>query len=162
MQAVSPRKDLYEAVQTVGRAVSGRSTLPILGHILIAPQGETLKLTATDLEMWMECALPARIQTALGEESETAGFTAPAGVTETSAAGAAGTGAATVEVAPAGPGPPAATTGEPATSSTSRATPVAIRRRAPPVAVTIAHPTSAYCPPSWTWSTVVSRRAPGP
>lgn len=80
MQAVCPRKDLYEAVQSVGRAVSGRSTLPILGHILVAPQGESLKLTATDLEMWMECSLPARIQTALGEESETAGFTAPARV----------------------------------------------------------------------------------
>ena len=65
MQAVCPRKDLYEAVQTVGRAVSGRSTLPILSHLLVAPQGDTLKLTATDLEMWMECALPARIQGSL-------------------------------------------------------------------------------------------------
>ena len=62
MQAVCPRKDLYEAVQTAGRAVSGRSTLPILSHILAQPQGDgTLKLTATDLEMWMECRLPARL-----------------------------------------------------------------------------------------------------
>jgi DNA polymerase III subunit beta len=81
MQAVCPRKDLYEAVQTVGRAVSGRSTLPILSHILAQPQGDgTLKLTATDLEMWMECRLPARLQNTLEEGDETAGFTAPARV----------------------------------------------------------------------------------
>ena len=80
MQAICPRKDLYEAVQTVGRAVSGRSTLPILSHLLIAPQGNTLRLTATDLEMWMVCALPAQLQASLEDSDETIGFTAPARV----------------------------------------------------------------------------------
>lgn len=81
MQAVCPRKDLYEAVQTVGRAVSGRSSLPILSHILAQPQGDgTLKLTATDLEMWMECRLPARLQATMEMDDATAGFTAPARV----------------------------------------------------------------------------------
>jgi len=81
MQAVSPRKDLYEAVQTVGRAVSGRSTLPILSHILAQPQGDgSLKLTATDLEMWMESSFPARIQAAIGDDEESTGFTVPARV----------------------------------------------------------------------------------
>ncbi|MDX1934360.1 MAG: DNA polymerase III subunit beta [Capsulimonadales bacterium] len=81
MQAVCPRKDLYEAVQTVGRAVSGRSTLPILSHILARPQGDgSLRLTATDLEMWMECNLPARLQGTLDGGEETLGFTVPARV----------------------------------------------------------------------------------
>lgn len=81
MQAICPRKDLYEAVQTVGRAVSGRSTLPILSHLLAQPQGDgSLKLVATDLEMWMECSLGARIQSGLVEDQETAGFTVPARV----------------------------------------------------------------------------------
>jgi DNA polymerase-3 subunit beta len=80
MQAICPRKDLYEAVQTVGRAVSGRSTLPILSHLLVAPQGSALKLTATDLEMWMECSLPAQLQQGLGDDEELTGFTAPARV----------------------------------------------------------------------------------
>jgi DNA polymerase-3 subunit beta len=81
MQAVCPRKDLYESVQTVGRAVSGRSTLPILSHILVQPQGDgSLKLTATDLEMWMECSLPARLQASLDADDESTGFTAPARV----------------------------------------------------------------------------------
>ena len=78
MQAITARKDLYEAVQTVGRAVSGRSTLPILSHILVTPQGgSTLKLTATDLEMWVECSLTARIQASLGDMEEAGGFTVP-------------------------------------------------------------------------------------
>jgi DNA polymerase-3 subunit beta len=81
MQAVCPRKDLYEAVQTVGRAVSGRSTLPILSHVLVQPQGDgSLRLTATDLEMWMECSLPARLQASLDADDEATGFTAPARV----------------------------------------------------------------------------------
>src|SRR5215469_14185067 len=81
MQAVSPRKDLYEAVQTVGRAVSGRSTLPILSHILARPQGDgSLRLTATDLEMWLECSLPARLQGTLDGGEEITGFTVPARV----------------------------------------------------------------------------------
>jgi len=78
MQAITARKDLYEAVQTVGRAVSGRSTLPILSHILVSPQGgSALKLTATDLEMWVECSLTARIQASLGDMEDAGGFTVP-------------------------------------------------------------------------------------
>lgn len=78
MQAITARKDLYEAVQTVGRAVSGRSTLPILSHILVSPQGgAALKLTATDLEMWVECSLTARIQASLGDMEDAGGFTVP-------------------------------------------------------------------------------------
>ena len=80
MQAVCPRKDLSEAVSSVGRAVSGRSTLPILGHILTQPQGDgSLKLTATDLEIWMECRLTARIQQDMMDgDGDSAGFTTPA------------------------------------------------------------------------------------
>jgi len=80
MQVICPRKDLYDAVQTVGRAVSGRSTMPILSHILATPQGDGLRLTATDLEMWMECHLPARIQLGIGDDEDVAGFTAPSRV----------------------------------------------------------------------------------
>ena len=79
MQVICPRKDLYEAINTVGRAVSGRSTLPILSHILAMPQGDTLKLVATDLEMWVECSLPAQFQVGIGDSGdENEGFTAPA------------------------------------------------------------------------------------
>ncbi len=58
LKAACPRKELYEAVQTVGHAVSGRSTLPILSHILIQSEGDGLRLIATDLELGISCKIP--------------------------------------------------------------------------------------------------------
>src|SRR5437588_1328277 len=67
LKAVCGRKELYEAVQTVGHAVSGRTSLPILSHILIEAEGETLRLTATDLELGISLVLPAaRVESAGG------------------------------------------------------------------------------------------------
>src|SRR5690349_4717808 len=67
MQAVCARKDLYEAVQTVGHAVSGRSSLPILSHILIQTEDGLLRLIATDLELGISLSIPnAQIQSAGG------------------------------------------------------------------------------------------------
>ena len=58
LKAQCPRKELYEAVQTVGHAVSGRSTLPILSHILIQSEADGLRLIATDLELGISCKIP--------------------------------------------------------------------------------------------------------
>jgi DNA polymerase III subunit beta len=71
LKADCPRKDLLEAVQTVGHAVSGRSSLPILSHILIQAEGDGLRLVATDLELGISCRIPASI-------SEAGALTAPA------------------------------------------------------------------------------------
>ncbi|MBV9848795.1 MAG: DNA polymerase III subunit beta [Armatimonadetes bacterium] len=57
LKAVSPRKELFEGIQTVGKAVATRSSLPILTHVRIAAQGGKVSLMATDLEMWMEHTL---------------------------------------------------------------------------------------------------------
>lgn len=63
LKALCPRKDLFEAVQTVGHAVSGRSTLPILSHILIQAENGGLRLIATDLELGISCRINgARIE----------------------------------------------------------------------------------------------------
>jgi len=71
LKAVCARKDLFEGVQTVGHAVSGRSALPILSHILVQAEDEGLRLSATDLELSISLKIPARIE-------ETGGLTAPA------------------------------------------------------------------------------------
>lgn len=57
LQADCPRKELFEAVQTVGHAVSGRSALPILSHILIKAEDNGLRLIATDLELGISCRI---------------------------------------------------------------------------------------------------------
>ena len=71
LKAICPRKELFEAVQTVGHAVSGRNPLPILSHILLLAEDNGLRLIATDLELGISCRLPAHI------EAE-GGLTAPA------------------------------------------------------------------------------------
>ncbi len=57
------RKELFEGIQTAGRAVSSRSSLPILGHILIRTQNERITLAATDLEIGVECIVRAKVET---------------------------------------------------------------------------------------------------
>ncbi len=58
LRASSPRKELFEGIQTVGKAVATRSSLPILTHVRIATRDGKVSLMATDLEMWMEHTLP--------------------------------------------------------------------------------------------------------
>jgi len=62
MRAVCARKDLYQGVQTVSRAIAGRSAWPILNNILIRTEPERLRLTAFDLELGIECTAPATIE----------------------------------------------------------------------------------------------------
>ncbi|NLC59307.1 MAG: DNA polymerase III subunit beta [Armatimonadetes bacterium] len=61
MKVYCRRKDLYEGVQTVGRVVSGRSTLPILSHVLLQAAEGHLRLVATDFEVGMDIAIPATV-----------------------------------------------------------------------------------------------------
>ena len=58
LRATSPHKELFEGIQTVGKAVATRSSLPILTHVRIAAKDGKLSMMATDLEMWMEHTLP--------------------------------------------------------------------------------------------------------
>ncbi len=62
LQAICQRKDLFEGVQTVSHAVSGRSTLPILSHIHIQSMVNSLRLIATDMEISISLDIPARVQ----------------------------------------------------------------------------------------------------
>lgn len=61
MKIICARKDLYEGVQTAGRAVSPRTSLPILGHLLIKTDEDKLRIAATDLEIGMECIVEANV-----------------------------------------------------------------------------------------------------
>ncbi len=61
MRVICARKDLYEGVQTAARAVSARTSLPILGHLLITAEEDRLRIAATDLEIGMECIVEANI-----------------------------------------------------------------------------------------------------
>jgi DNA polymerase III subunit beta len=56
------QENLARGLSTVAKAVSPRSTLPVLANILIASDEGRLRLSATNLEMGITCWIPARIE----------------------------------------------------------------------------------------------------
>lgn len=53
---------LAKGVQIVQRAISARTTMPILGNILLETAKEHIKLAATDLELGIQTQIPAMVQ----------------------------------------------------------------------------------------------------
>jgi DNA polymerase-3 subunit beta len=56
------QQDLSRGLSAVSHAVSGRSTLPILANILLATDHGRLKLSATNLEIGINCWVEAQIE----------------------------------------------------------------------------------------------------
>src|SRR5205814_7482160 len=54
---------LGQALQVVSRAISSRTTLPILNNILIETTSEGLALSATNLEIGIRKVVPAEVAT---------------------------------------------------------------------------------------------------
>lgn len=52
---------LSRGLAIVGRAVGSRTTMPILGNVLMATDGERLRLVATNLELGITTWIPARV-----------------------------------------------------------------------------------------------------
>lgn len=67
------KADLGQAISTTSRAISARSTLPILSNILFDAEEEVLRLTATDLDTGIRYTLRAKIL-------ESGSLTVPAGI----------------------------------------------------------------------------------
>ena len=62
MKVTVLQENLARGLGTVSKAVSPRSTLPVLANILIASDEGRLRLSATNLEMGITCWIPARIE----------------------------------------------------------------------------------------------------
>ncbi|MBI3872971.1 MAG: DNA polymerase III subunit beta [candidate division Zixibacteria bacterium] len=60
------RNLLTERLQSVLAVVSTRTTLPILGNVLLTAEGERLLLAATDLDLSMAGSIPAKVTKAGG------------------------------------------------------------------------------------------------
>jgi DNA polymerase-3 subunit beta len=56
------QENLAKGLSVVGRAVSPRSTLPVLGNVLLATDNGRLKLSATNLEVGINCWLGAKVE----------------------------------------------------------------------------------------------------
>lgn len=86
MTIITRRDPLQQAIATAARAVSSRSTLPILSHILLEAEGERLAVSATDLEYGVRTELQVEVEEPgrstllarlLGEVVSTQSSTAP-------------------------------------------------------------------------------------
>ena len=62
MKITCKQQDLSRGLSIVSHAVSNRSTLPILANILMATEHGRLKLSATNLEIGINCWIDAQIQ----------------------------------------------------------------------------------------------------
>jgi DNA polymerase-3 subunit beta len=61
MKLTCLQENLSRGLNIVGRAVSTRSTLPVLGNVLLATDQSRLKLAATNLELGINCWIGAHI-----------------------------------------------------------------------------------------------------
>ena len=57
------QENLAKGLSIVGRAVSSRSTLPVLANVLLATEEGRLKLSATNLEIVITCWIGAKVET---------------------------------------------------------------------------------------------------
>ena len=61
------RKQFDDALGVVAGAAAARASLPILSHVYIEAQSDTVRLVGSDLEQWVECRIPAMV----GEDGAT-------------------------------------------------------------------------------------------
>lgn len=61
MKAVLTKKNLLEGVRTAGHAISGRTALPILGHVLIETEETSVRISATDHQIGIATTVPAQV-----------------------------------------------------------------------------------------------------
>jgi DNA polymerase III subunit beta len=62
MRAVCNTETFGRKLQLVSRGVSARSTIQLLGGILLEAESETLKLSATDMEISIQTSSPAEVE----------------------------------------------------------------------------------------------------
>ena len=62
MKLACKQENLAKGLSVVSRAVAARSTLPVLGNILLATDNGRLKLSATNLELGITCWIGAKIE----------------------------------------------------------------------------------------------------
>ena len=67
MEVVLDRDAFLKGLQMVHNIVEPRQTLPILANVLMEADGETVRITATDLEVGARVSVPARVASGWGD-----------------------------------------------------------------------------------------------
>ncbi len=58
MKITCTQKDLARGIAIANRAVSPRSTLPILGNVMLTAQGDELRIAGANMQMRIDCTVP--------------------------------------------------------------------------------------------------------
>ncbi len=61
MKAVLSKKNLLDGVRTAGHAISARSALAVLTHVLASAEGDSIKFQATDNQIGIACTCSAQV-----------------------------------------------------------------------------------------------------
>ncbi|MCC6485758.1 MAG: DNA polymerase III subunit beta [Armatimonadetes bacterium] len=61
MKASISKKHLLDGIRTAAHAIRGRTALPILSHVLIASEGNSLRFSATDHQIGISTTVPAQV-----------------------------------------------------------------------------------------------------
>src|SRR5512141_1017736 len=62
MKLTISKEQIINGLQAVQNIVSSRTTLPILSNVLLRAEGNSLELTATDLDVTITSAVEARVK----------------------------------------------------------------------------------------------------
>ena len=62
MKVSCTQENLSKGLSIVGRAVATRSTLPVLSNILLSTDQSRIKLSATNLEIGINCWIGAKVE----------------------------------------------------------------------------------------------------
>ncbi|MSQ15326.1 MAG: DNA polymerase III subunit beta [Dehalococcoidia bacterium] len=62
MRVSCSQENLSKGLGIVGRAVATRTTLPITGNVMLSAEESRLKLSATNLEVYISCWVPATVE----------------------------------------------------------------------------------------------------
>ena len=62
MKVIVKREDLAQGLRAVAKAISSRTTLPVLSNVLVATDEKRLRLSATDLELAITAWVPAKVE----------------------------------------------------------------------------------------------------
>jgi len=62
MKITVARQELLDTVNKVKSVVSAKTALPILSHVLLEAEGSSLRVTATDLKVSIECSADCTVQ----------------------------------------------------------------------------------------------------
>ncbi|MGH8024860.1 MAG: DNA polymerase III subunit beta [Limisphaerales bacterium] len=64
MNLTISKEQILTGLQAVQNVVAARTTLPILGNVLVRAEGDRVEFTATDLDVTVACAVEARVKKA--------------------------------------------------------------------------------------------------